>query len=206
MDNIMKSAVTEAPDRLERTLDLATGLVSAIKPEQWHNSTLCEEWDLRVLVNHIIGENLWISAILGGRTMAQVGNEFDGDLTGDDPIMAYVNSVALAKAVLTPAALAADYKLSFGRATGLDYVTQIFMDELVHSWDVMKGSGQSVAFDDELVTAGISIAQEVVAVVGQGSVFGYSQEIVPDESQLDLLLGVVGRKGTWTPPAGGIAR
>ena len=68
----------------------------------------------------------------------------------------------------------------------------------------MMGSGQSVAFDDDLVTAATPIAQEAVAMAGQGSVFGYSQEIVPDESQLDLLLGVVGRKGNWTPPAGGI--
>ena len=186
-------------------MELASSLVSAIKPDQWHNATPCDEWDMRVLVSHIIGENLWISAIFGGRTMADVGDQFNGDLTGNDPVMAYVSSVALAKSVLTRAALAADYKLSFGRATGLDYVTQVFMDQFVHSWDVMMGSGQSVAFDDELVTAAIPIAQEAVAMAGQGSVFGYSQEIVPDESQLDLLLWVVGRKGNWTPPAGGIS-
>ena len=81
----------------------------------------------------------------------------------------------------------------------------MFMNQLVHSWDIMKGSGQSVAFDDELVAAATPVAEEEVAAVGQGSVFGYTQALVPDESELDLLLGVIGRKGTWTPPAGGIA-
>mgnify|MGYP006966904515 CR=1 FL=1 len=113
---------------------------------------------------------------------------------------------ALVKAVISPASLAGEYRLSFGMATGFEYVTQIFMDQVVHSWDVMKGSGQSMAFDDALVTAAIPVAHEMVAFAGQGSVFGYSQEVVPDESQLDLLLGVVGRKGDWAPPAGGIAR
>jgi uncharacterized protein (TIGR03086 family) len=114
-------------------MELASSLVSAIKPDQGHNATPCDEWNMRALVSHIIGENLWISAIFGGRTMADVGDQFNGDLTGDDPVMAYVRSVALAKAVLTPAGLAADYKLSFGRAIRLDYVTQMFMDQLVHS-------------------------------------------------------------------------
>ena len=63
------------------------------------------------------------------------------------------------------------------------------MDQLVHSWDIIKGSGQAVAFDDELVAAWIPFAEEKVAVVGQGSVFGYTQAVVPDEPELDRLMG-----------------
>ena len=81
------------------------------------------------MVNHIIGENRRIHAVLDGRTLERVGDE----LTGDNPIAAYADSMALAKSVLTPAQLAGPYKLSFGLATGIDCVTQMFMDQLVHS-------------------------------------------------------------------------
>jgi len=189
MDNTMKTASAESLARYVRAMEFAASMVSAIKPEQWHNATPCDERDLRVLVNHIIGENRWIHAVLGGRTLERVWDELNRDLTGDDPIAAYADSMALAKSVLTPAQLAGPYKLSFGLATGIDCVTQMFMDQLVHSWDIIKGSGQSVAFDDELVAAAIPVAEEKVAAVGQGSVFGYTQAVVPDESELDLLLG-----------------
>ena len=45
-------------------------------------------------------------------------------------------------------------------------MTQMSMDQLVHSWDIIKGSGQSVACDDELVAAAIPVAEEEVAAVG----------------------------------------
>lgn len=166
MDNTTKTASAEPPARYVRVMGPAASMVSAIKLEQWHNATPCDEWDLRVLVNHIIGENRWIHAVLGGRTLEDVRDELNGDLTGDDPIAAYADSMALAESVLTLAQLAGTYKLSFGLATGIDYVTQMFMDQLVRNGDIMKGSGQSVAFDDELVAAAIPVAEEEVAAVG----------------------------------------
>ena len=202
MANVMKSARDDAPALYMRAMDGAVAIVSAIRPDQWHNATPCAEWDLRVLVNHVTGENLWIEQILGGKTIADVGTSLDGDLLGDDPIKAYVDSVARAKASLLPERYDLHYGVSLGDISGYDYLSQMFMDQLVHSWDIAKGSGQNAVFDDALVVAATPIAEEMVGYVGPGSVFGTRVTTDTGASSLDVLLGVLGRKGDWKPPTG----
>ena len=46
----------------------------AIGPDQWSGSTPCTEWDVRMLVNHVAGEYLWVPEMLAGRTIAEVGD------------------------------------------------------------------------------------------------------------------------------------
>ena len=54
--------------------------------DQWGAPTPCADWDVRELVNHVAGEDLWTAPLLEGSTIEEVGDRFDGDLLGDDPI------------------------------------------------------------------------------------------------------------------------
>jgi uncharacterized protein (TIGR03086 family) len=158
-------------------MESGLGLVTSIKADQWHNVTPCDEWDLRALLNHITGENLWFAEMLGGKTMEDVGDSLDGDVLGDDPITAFADSVVGAKRALQiPGALEATQRLSFGEFSGYAYAHQLFMDQLVHSWDVAKGSGQDAILDEDLVEICIPFAEQVIASVGQGKAFGFTQE------------------------------
>jgi uncharacterized protein (TIGR03086 family) len=157
---------------------------------------------MRALVNHITGENLWIAAVLGGATIASVGDSLDGDLVGDDPAAMYLSTVAQAKAAFSPERLVAHYGVSFGDISGYDYASQLFMDQLVHSWDVLMGSRQQVVLDEGLLVAAIPVAQEMVAFVGQGSVFGNTLNLESSPSNLEILVGTVGRSLAWKAPEG----
>jgi uncharacterized protein (TIGR03086 family) len=204
MANKMTTTSERSLDNFLRTLDLTSTIVKGIRADQWKNATPCDEWNLSVLVNHITGENHWLAAIFSGETIQTVGDKFDGDLVGDDPIAAYVASVELAKASITPAVLEARHDVSIGDISGYDYVSQLFMDQLVHGWDAMMGSRQVVALDDGLVTAAIPVAQEMVAYVGPGSVFGTTLELGSDAANVEMLLGTVGRSTAWQPPTGAV--
>ncbi len=204
MANAMKTTSDRSLDYFLRTLEQTSKIVSAIRPDQWQNATPCAEWDMTVLVNHITGENHWLAAVFSGETVAGVGDRFDGDLVGDNPIQAYLASIELAKASITPEMLEAHHGVSFGDISGHDYVSQLFMDQFVHGWDAMMGSRQTVELDDELTAAAIPVAKEMVAYVGQGSVFGSTLDLGTNAADLEALLGELGRSLAWQPPEGAV--
>src|ERR1700732_1097333 len=61
-----------------------------IGEQRWSAATPCTEWDVRMLVNHVAGEYLWVPEILAGRTIAEVGDRLDGDVLGGDPLAALI--------------------------------------------------------------------------------------------------------------------
>ena len=44
--------------------------VRDVRDDQWHGQTPCTDWDVRVLVNHLVYENLWMPPILEGKRIA----------------------------------------------------------------------------------------------------------------------------------------
>ena len=63
--------------------------VHAIRDDQWTAATPCTEWDVRALVGHLVTEVAWVAPLIGGRSVADVGDELSGDLLGDDPKAAW---------------------------------------------------------------------------------------------------------------------
>src|SRR3712207_9183954 len=60
-----------------------------VRTDQWTAATPCVEWDVRTLVNHVVGEDRWVPPLLAGLTIAEVGDTLAGDLLGEDPQSAW---------------------------------------------------------------------------------------------------------------------
>src|ERR1700761_6093819 len=60
-----------------------------VSDHQWREPTPDEDWTVRDLVNHVVGEDLWAPPLLAGSTIADVGDRFDGDVLGTDPKAAW---------------------------------------------------------------------------------------------------------------------
>jgi uncharacterized protein (TIGR03086 family) len=128
--------------------------VLAVADGQWHNPTPCAEWDLRTLVNHVVGENLWVPPLFEGKTISEVGDRFDGDVLGEDPKQAWGDSAHRAvEAVDAEGAIESTVHLSFGDTPGEEYAYQLFADFLIHGWDVARAIGADDSLDPELVQA-----------------------------------------------------
>jgi hypothetical protein len=94
------------------------GRVAAIG-DKWSEATPDTEWDVRALVNQVLGENLWAPLLLAGSTIAEVGDRFDGDQLGDDPQVAWAAATALSvTAVVQPGALERTVRVSLGDISG----------------------------------------------------------------------------------------
>ena len=183
-----------------RSVEDFAALAGGVPPDAWSNPTPCTDWDVRTLVNHVVGEDLWTVPLVEGATVAEVGDRFDGDLLGADPIGA---AEGAAKAAI--AAFAADdamrrtVHLSFGDFPGADYAWQLFADHLVHGWDLAVATGQPPRLDPEAVDALAGWWTEVEGMYRQGGVVGERVEVGPDASGADRLLAAFGRDSSWQP-------
>ena len=165
----------------------------AVGPDQWSGSTPCTEWDVRMLVNHVAGEYLWVPEMLAGRTIAEVGDRLDGDVLGSDPLQALINASQAALAAVDSAdALETMTHLSFGDLPAREYVKQMAIDSVIHSWDLARGIGADDALDPELVDFCYTDLQASAAEWRGAGVFG--PETTPsDESNQARLLALTGR-------------
>ena len=125
-----------------------------IGDNQWRAATPDVEWCVRDLVNHLVGEDLWVPPLLAGSTIAEVGDRFDGDVLGSDPKAAWTAASAEAvRAVGADGAMDRIVHLSFGDFPGGEYTLQLFADHLIHAWDLARAIGADEHLDEELVAS-----------------------------------------------------
>ena len=178
-----------------KAMSATRAYIDAVRDDQWHAPTPCSEWDVRQIADHLIGENLWAGELYQGKTIAEVGSKLDGDLAGPDPAAAYRHSVDLAcTAVLSTGAMESTCHLSFGDYSGSDYAAQLFMDTLIHGWDIAKATGQDARLDSELVEVCLPIAEQLTNQFRSAGVFGDNLAVSPGADPQTRLLALVGRQ------------
>jgi uncharacterized protein (TIGR03086 family) len=193
-------------DRGTRVVDLYTlaadrfaAAVSSVPEQAWSAATPCTDWDVRTLTNHVVGEDRWVPPLVDGKTIEDVGDALDGDLLGTDPAAAasLAGNAAVA-ALAEPGALGRTVHLSFGDFTAEDYGWQVLVDHVVHTWDLLAGSGQDRALDAALVDAAAGWwADWAEAYRGAGAVAA-PIEVAADASSQDRLIASFGRDPAWT--------
>ena len=169
---------------------------AAVEPAQWDDATPCTDWDVRTLVNHVVGEELWTVPLVDGATIAEVGDRFDGDVLGENP-----DEVAARAA--SEAVAAVDERLprgeivhvSFGDVPVEEYVWQLTADHLIHSWDLAAGTGQSRQLDADVVAGVASWFADREAMYRDAGAIGPRLE-APDDPQSQLL-AAFGRDSSW---------
>ena len=72
---------TPSVEDLARACEAVGDLIAEIRPEQWTAPTPCTEWNVRDLVEHLVGMDLVFAALIEGEPMPERG----ADRLGDDP-------------------------------------------------------------------------------------------------------------------------
>ena len=169
--------------------------VGAIADDQWGDPTPCADWDVRTLVNHLAYEDRWAVPLLEGKTIAEVGDQFEGDLLGDDPKGAWASASgdALA-AVAGPSVLERTVHLSFGDTTGDDYLSQLITDHVVHAWDLARGTNGDERLAPELVQFALDYLTPRVDAWRAGGAFGPAVDVPADADAQTRLIALTGRQ------------
>jgi uncharacterized protein (TIGR03086 family) len=183
-----------------RTVDWWRGGLEGVGEGQWSDPTPCASWDVRQLVNHVVGEDLWAEELLQGRTIDEVGDRLDGDLLGDSP--ADVARSAADTGVDAVTRLLPEREtvhLSYGEERAEEYVWQIAADHLIHGWDLAAATGGDTRMDPDLVDAVAEwFAEREDLYRGAGAIGG--RVALNGDPQHDLLARF-GRDAGWEASA-----
>ncbi|RKR91062.1 uncharacterized protein (TIGR03086 family) [Micromonospora pisi] len=183
-----------------RSLSEFTDRVAQVGYDQWPTPTPCANWDVRTLVNHVVGEDRWTVPLLSGATVEQVGDRFAGDLLGADPAGAAQDAAAAAEQAASEAgALDRTVHLSFGLTPASEYLRQLLAEHLVHGWDLAVAIGVEPKLDPEAVRECIRWFTERSGMYRQGGLVSPAVHVPENASEQDRLVAAFGRDPDWAP-------
>lgn len=169
--------------------------VHRIGAGQWGAATPCTDWDVRTLVNHVTVEQLWAPYVLAGRTIAEVGDRFDGDQLGQDPVATWDGaSTGALEAFSADGALQRTVHLSYGDSTADAYCREMLSDLIVHSWDLARGIGADERLDEALVADVYTWTLPHADKLAATGLFAPQVPAPPEADQQTTMLAMFGRR------------
>lgn len=178
-------------DQLSRSLDSVGRIIAGIAPEQWVLPTPCAEWDVRRVVEHVVGMNLVFAAMMTGQPRPERG----GHPLGDDAAGAYSESAAaLVAALSTPGILEQTFESPLGSATGEDRLKIRLYDLLAHGWDLAQATGQKAIFPEDASQTALGFAQTQLEGQPRDGRFDAVQPVAANAPTVDKLAAFLGRK------------
>jgi uncharacterized protein (TIGR03086 family) len=188
----------ETVTRFEESIDTFDAVMHQLTSDQLGRATPCAEWDVRALVNHVVGETAWVEPLLAGRTIVDVGDTLSGDLLGADACAAWHHWSGLAHTAFSePGATARTVHLSYGDENAGTYCDQLTFDLLVHSWDLARG----IRADDTLPGHLVAWARRWFGGVADqyrgAGIVDAAVRVAPDADEQTRLLALAGRRAEW---------
>ena len=177
-------------ERIDRATAYARDKVANVGQGDLANPTPCSEFDVRALLNHMIGGlGMLAEAAGGGKPPMPEGDQF-----GTDPGASYDEGRAgLLAAVRGPGALDRTWEMPFGSLDGQVMATIAFMEHVTHGWDVAKATGQDPAIPEELVRECFDAVTPMDAMLRMPGVCGPAVSVPDDASLQDKFVAFMGR-------------
>ena len=168
--------------------------VQLLTEDRWYVGTPCDRWDARELVNHLVVEQLWVPHLLAGESLAEVGDRYDGDQLGDDPVDAWSQAALVARvAVGEPEAIDGHVDSSMGPLEAAEYITQLTADLAIHAWDLARALSVDEELDPELVEELYPIWLPRADELAASGMFAPPVEVDDDADLQTRLLALFGR-------------
>ena len=177
-------------DRIERATAYARDKVGNVTAADLSNPTPCSEFDVRALLNHMIGGlGMLATAATGGQAAMPEGDQF-----GSDPGRAYGDGRdAFVAALGSPGVFDRNWEMPFGSLPGAVMGNIAFMEHLTHGWDVAKATGQDTTMPTDLVSECMEMVVPMDAMLRTPGVCGPPQSVPDDAPVQDKFIAFMGR-------------
>jgi uncharacterized protein (TIGR03086 family) len=166
-----------------------------VTADDWERPTPCAGWDVRALVNHVVGANRRHTMLLHGASAEAADATRSVDHLGSDPIGAFISTSAeLAAAFSEEGALTRTVHHPAGDRSGADLVGMRVLDLAVRAWDLARAIGADDALPSDIVEFLLALVPRFDREWQQG---GFPPAVVDagtDASPQDRLLQHLGRR------------
>jgi uncharacterized protein (TIGR03086 family) len=183
-------------DILARAFASTAGVLSGVDAQQLDAATPCESWQVRELVNHIVGATTFFAVT------AETGEEpapAETDFCEGDFVSEFNKGAAGAvKAFEADGVMDKMMKLPFGELPGGVFINIAATDTFTHGWDLAKATGQSTDLDPGLATQLLAIVDGLLPDDLRGpdgqAPFGPKAEAPAGSTPADRLAAFLGRQ------------
>jgi len=185
-------------EQYRRSVAGFTERLSQIRPDQWGAPTPCAEWDVRSLLNHVIG-TLWLAEALftgqAPRYPMAPGGLPAADVGGDDPVAAYAEASAAALAAAGAGdALTRVHATPLGDMPGPVLAGFTTLDMAVHGWDLARATGQPTDLDGRLAAHVLGFAEQALTPDTRAPGIGPALPVPADAPVTQRLAAFLGRQ------------
>jgi uncharacterized protein (TIGR03086 family) len=162
-------------------------VVAGITADQLDTATPCADFDVRGVLEHMIGGATAFAAAFRGETPRE------HDL--GDPLGSFAGALGdLVASITAPGALDRTIAAPFGTVPGETFARFVVLDGLVHGWDLATATGQPYEPPAELVEAVDEFAHQVLDGLRDGGAFAAPVTAPADATGLEQLVAYTGRR------------
>lgn len=182
-------------DMYARALERTGEVVAGTRSEQLDDPTPCTEWDVRTLLNHLIGGCATFAAGAEGRALDM---NSPADYASGDFLEAYESAARDARAAFeAPGALEREFTLTWGATPGSAALGLALADAVVHGWDLAQATGQGYSIDDDIAEAIHGMTSSMMEPNGsypRGDSFAEPIDVGADATPAARMLAYLGRQ------------
>jgi len=168
----------------EATLATCQLVLRGIAEADYHKPTVCTEFDVTQLADHLIGSVTYLGAAAGASA-----EPVTGPLERRVAAAAQATLEAWHVRGLDGEVKVGPHEMPAGAALGI-----LSIEFLVHAWDFAQATGQQVAVSDEVAQHVLGVARQIITPEARrGGSFADVVEATPDAGLLDRLIAFTGR-------------
>ena len=194
------STTTDPRPLFQRAVVTAVAAAAAVRPNQLDDPTPCTEFDVRHLLGHLVAVLQRVAAVGRGDHPFSVPHVIEG--VPDDGWPAAVRAAAeQAEDVWADeSVLSRLLTLPFGTLPGAAALASYTGEVTTHTWDLAVATGQSPAWDPDVLTVGLAAIRAKLPSAGRGPQIPFADAVPvpPDAPVIDQLVAWQGRDPRWT--------
>jgi uncharacterized protein (TIGR03086 family) len=183
-------------DTMRRACASTERFVDRVTPADYGRATPCTAWDVRDLLNHLLGTLSLGQALLADAPPAVgmgPGQLPEAELVGDDPAKAYRLGVESLLDAAGGDALDRVHPTPMGDMPGAMLGGFTTLDIVVHGWDLATATGQPAALEPELAESVLAFARQAFEAMPREPRIGPEVAVPAGAPATDRLVGFLGR-------------